>query len=142
MADALTKMLNLNKVLARLAKVPPTQAAAAGDQLKTEVDDLVEAQKRAAPVDPESDNPGNFRDSHRAYKNPDRPLSYRVINDAKDASGKPIASNIEQGHRTVDGKHVPGAHSFFATYRARKKGMRRRVLGASRKALKQIYPKD
>ncbi len=95
-------MLNLAKVTARLAKIPAQMKAAAAEQLKTEVDDLVAAQKRAAPVDPASPNPGALRDSIHAYPNPDRPLSYRIIADAKDAHGKFIAANIEQGHRARD----------------------------------------
>lgn len=135
-------MLNLARVLARLGKIPAAVTQAAGAQLKIEVDDLVEAQKRAAPVDPKSDNPGAFRDSIHSYENPDRPLSYRIIADAKDASGKPIGGNIEHGHKARDGSHVEAQPSFFPTYRARKKPMRRRLNAASRKALKQLYPKD
>lgn len=137
---ATAKMLNLEKTLERLAKVPAAMQAAAAAQLKVEVDGLVDAQKRAAPVDPQSDIPGNLRDSIHAYENPDRPLSYRIIVDAKDEDGKFIGSNIEHGHKARDGSHVPPQPSFFPTYRARKKGMKRRMLAASRKAAKQLFP--
>jgi hypothetical protein len=119
----------LEKVLRRYARLAPTQKSAVAKQLKAEVDDLVAAQKRAAPVDPNSDNPGKLRD---------RPLSYRILADAKDEDGKFIGSNIEAGHRARDGSHVPARPSFFPTYRARKKGMRRRLMAASRAALKQL----
>jgi hypothetical protein len=128
----------LEKVLRRYARLAPTQKSAVAKQLKAEVDDLVAAQKRAAPVDPNSDNPGKLRDSIHAYPNPDRPLSYRILADAKDEDGKFIGSNIEAGHRARDGSHVPARPSFFPTYRARKKGMRRRLMAASRAALKQL----
>ena len=61
----MTKMLNRQRVLARLAKVPAVIQEAAGRQLKIEVDDMVAAMKRAAPVDPNSKNPGNLRDKFR-----------------------------------------------------------------------------
>jgi hypothetical protein len=134
------KMLNVDKVKARLARVAAAVIDAVEAQLKIEVADLVEAQKRAAPVDETSKTPGNFRDATRAYKTPNRPLSYRVINDAKDEDGAPIAQHIEHGHKAKDGTHVPPQPSFFPTYRARKKGMQRRLKAAARKAIKQIYP--
>lgn len=127
----------LDKVLARFKRLPERQVQAVGKQLKTEVNDLVSAMQRAAPVDPQSKDPGNFRDSIHSYPNPDRPLSYRILADAKDEDGKFIGSNIEFGHRARDGSHVPGRASFFPTYRARKKPMRRRLMAASRRALKE-----
>lgn len=136
----MAKVSNLERVLARLAKVPASIKEAAARQLLTEVGDLVAAQKRAAPVDDGSDNPGALRDSLHFYENPRRPLSYIILGDAKDEDGKFIGSNIDAGHRTKDGKHVPGAHFFFTTYRARKKPMRRRLSAASRKAAKAAFP--
>ncbi len=138
MADA--KMLNLERVKARLRAVPAAMQKAAASQLKIEVDDLVAADKRAAPVDDASENPGNFRDSIHAYKNPHRPLSYIVIADAKDKDGKFIGANIEQGHRARDGTHVPGRPSFWPTYRARRAGMKRRMAAKSRAAAKTLFP--
>lgn len=134
----MTKMLNRQRVLARLAKVPAVIQEAAGRQLKIEVDDMVAAMKRAAPVDPNSKNPGNLRDSIHAYPNPDRPLSYRIIADAKDEKGRPIGSNIEHGHRALDGTHVPASPSFYPTYRARKRAAKRRMSAAVRRAIKQL----
>lgn len=136
----MAKMTNLERVLARLAKVPDAIKKAAANQLVIEVSELVAAQKRAAPVDEKSDNPGALRDSLHFYENPRRPLSYIILGDAKDEAGKFIGSNVDAGHRTKDGQHVPGAHFFFTTYRARKKPMRRRLLAASRKAAKAAFP--
>ncbi len=124
---------------ARLAKIPKAVKDAVAGQLIVEVDGFVAAAKRAAPVDPKSDNPGEFRDSIRAYPNPKKGLSYHVIVDAKDEDGKPIAAHIEQGHRAVDGTHVAAQPSFFPTYRARRKGMKRRVTAKGRKAIKDTY---
>lgn len=137
---ASAKMLNLAKVNARLGRLPEALKSAVRDQLKTEVDDLVGAMKRAAPLDEFSPEPGKLRDSIHAYENHDRDLSYRVIADAKDEQGRFIGQHVEFGHRAEDGTHVPARPSFYPTYRARRTGMRRRVSAAARKAIKQMYP--
>lgn len=134
MADA--KMIRNTKVWARFNAIPDQIAADVGKQLDIETSDLVEAQKRAAPVDIKDDNPGQFRDSIHKYSTPNRPLSYRIIADARDEHGNFIGPHIEHGHMAVDGKHVPAKPSFFPTYRARLKGMRRRLSAAGRKAIK------
>jgi hypothetical protein len=134
MADA--KMLNRAKVLARLRSLPTAVQIGVGSQLAKEVEDLTEAIQRAAPVDGASREPGELRDSVHFYPTPDRPLSYRVLADAKDESGDFIGSHVEAGHRTADGEHVPASPFFFPTYRARKKPMRRRLSAAATKAAK------
>lgn len=134
------KMLNLQRVLARLAEVPEAVQKAVDDQLRIEVSGLVAAQQRNAPVDETSDNPGELRDSIHFYKNPDRPLSYRVLADARDKKGKFIGSNVEAGHRARDGTHVPARPFFFAIYRALKRPMKRRVAAAARNAARQAFP--
>lgn len=138
MADA--KMLNRDKAMAKLAQVPQFVQDAVAYQLEDEVNGLVEADKRAAPVDPTSEDPGNFQRSIHAYENPDRPLSWRIIVDAKDKRGAFIATSVEQGHKAADGTQVPGRPSFFPTYRARKPGIRRRLAAAARKAAKVMFP--
>lgn len=138
MADA--KMLNKAKVIARLGRLPAALKAAVAAQLKTEAEDLVAAQRRAAPVDQLEPHAGAFRDSIHEYPNPDRELSYRVIADARDDKGHLIGKHIEHGHLAADGSHVPAKPSFFPTYRARKKGMRRRLSAAARKALRTEFP--
>lgn len=139
MADPFIKLLNLAKIKAKIAKLPAVAAAAIEPKLKVEVDDLVSAQKRAAPVDEASKSPGAFRDSIHAYPNESRVLSFIVLADAKDEDGKFIGSNIEQGHRTPDGQHVAGKPSFWPTWRARKPGMKRRLSKAGRDAIKQYW---
>jgi hypothetical protein len=140
MADA--KLLNLKAVQARLARVPKAAQEALRKQMKTEADDMVDAIKRAmdAQYDDTADhNHQKLRDSVHAYPNPDREISYRILADARDAAGKFIGSNVEQGHRTVDGGHVAASPSFFPTYRSRKKAMKRRLSKAARDAVKQAY---
>ena len=135
-------MLNKAKVLARLSATPEALKGPVGEQLLKETDDMVDAMKRAAPVSSSLEaKPGQFRDSIHAYENPDRQLSYRIIADAKDDKGEFIGPHIEHGHRARDGTHVPASPSFFPTYRARKKPMRRRLAAVVHKTLKTLYPK-
>lgn len=136
----MAKMLNLERVLARLAAVPEAIREAVEAQLRAEASELVAAQQRNAPVDETSDNPGELRDSIHFYRNPDRPLSFRILADAKDDDGKFIGSNVESGHRARDGSHVPARPFFFPTYRARKRAMKRRLSDAAVKAAKRAFP--
>ncbi len=138
-----TKMLNVEKIKARFRALPDLVKVAVGTQLAKEVEDLVDAQQRAAPVDELEDHPRAFRDSIHFYPTPDRPLSYRIIADARDPkTGQFIGSHIEAGHKARDGSHVAAKPSFFPTYRARKKGMRRRINAAGRKAIKAAFPSE
>lgn len=139
MADA--KMLNLQRVLARFAKLPQQLKVDVGSQLAKEVEDLTEAIQRAAPVGHDLEKtPGELRDSVHFYPTPDRPLSYRILADARDAKGDFIGAHVEQGHKAPDGSHVPRQPFFFPTYRARKRGMRRRLSAAGRKSVKAQFP--
>lgn len=135
------KVLNLAKIQARLAKLPAAATVALKAQLKTEVDDLVGGIKRSMDAQYESDSGDHqrLRDSVHEYPNPDREISYFVTADAKDAAGKFIGSNVEQGHRAVNGEHVAAQPAFWPTYRARKKGMKRRLSAAARKAIRQEW---
>lgn len=141
MADA--KLLNLAKIQAKLAKVAPATQAALRDQLKTEATDMVSAIQRAMDVAYTGQNDKDLtrlRDSVHAYEDPDRVIAYRILADAKDADGKFIGSNVEAGHRTVDGGHVAGRAAFYPTYRARKKAMQRRLRKAARDAIRNAAP--
>jgi hypothetical protein len=139
MADV--KLQNLKAIQARLALVPAAATKALKAQLKTEADDLVEAIKRAMSAQYETHDHGHqsLIDSVHTYPNPDREISQRILADAKDENGKFIGSNVEQGHRTVDGGHVAARPAFWPTARARKKAMKRRLSKAARDAVKQSY---
>lgn len=139
MADA--KVTGLKQIQARLAKVPKAATEALRKQMKTEADDMVSAIQRAmdAAYDHQDNGHQKLRDSVHDYPNPDREISYRILADAKDAEGKFIGANVEQGHRTVDGKHVAGRPAFWPTYRARRSAMKRRLSKAARDAVKQTY---
>lgn len=140
MAASAFKLANLAKIEARIRRMNPVTVIALRDQLKTEVDGLVAAIKRAAPYDGETaDADQHLRDSVHAYPNRDRVISYRIIADAKDEKGDFIGSHVEAGHRTVDGRHVAGRPFFFPTYRAHKKGIQRRLSKAARDAEKRTF---
>jgi len=135
-----TKMLGLDKVKARLAALPIRVQVAVGSQVAKEVEDLTEAIKANAPVGTDLEKqPGQLRDSVHFYPNRDRPLSYYVIADAKDDKGEFIAPHVEHGHKARDGSHVPRVPFFFPTYRARKKGMKRRISAAARKSATDTF---
>ena len=140
---ASAKMLNREKIVARLLRIPTAVKAPVAETLKIEVDELVAAMQRAAPVGgPMDPHPGAFRDSIHAYRNPDRDLSWRIIADAKDEHGHFVGKHIEYGHVSPDGVHVPASPSFWPTYRARRKAMRRRLNAAARKVIKSLFPKE
>ncbi|MDR3512624.1 MAG: hypothetical protein P4L73_13395 [Caulobacteraceae bacterium] len=120
-------------------KLPPILKQAMAVQLKSEVTGLVDAMRRAAPVSDDLEKtPGQFRDSIHEYENPSRELSYRIVADAKDVKGAFIGPHIEFGHLARDGSHVPPKPSFFPTYRAWKRPMRRRMNAAARGAVKRL----
>ena len=139
---ATAKMLNLERTLARMRKLPEMVKQAVGTQLAGEVEDLTEAIQRAAPVNDLDEYPGQLRDSVHFYPNPDRPLSYRILADAKDPKGNFIGPHVEHGHKARDGSHVPRVPFFFPTYRARKKQIKRRISAAGRKAIKAEFPTE
>lgn len=143
MADA--KVVNLAKITARLARVSPAVQKALKDQLKTEADEMVSAIRRAMDVAYAGQNDKDLtrlRDSVHAYENPNRVIGQVIIADAKDAAGKFIGSNVEAGHRAVDGTHVAARPSFFPTYRARKAAMKRRLNKAARTAVRAEFPQE
>lgn len=155
---ASAKMLNLERVKARLRRLPQAMKAAVEEQLTAEAEELAAAMRRAAPV-----ITGALRGSIRV-EDGDRPLSKKVIAggvpetrkrvrkgvaDADFAKAKATGGfkgefdysrGVEFGHRTPAGGHVAAEPFFYPTYRARKKAMRRRLTTAARKALKKIYP--
>lgn len=140
MADA--KLLNLKAVQARLARIPKSAERALRARLPKEVDDgLIPAIKSAmaAQYDTTDHNHQSIIDSVHSYANPDREISIRVIVDAKDAEGKFIASNVEQGHRARDGSHVAAQPAMWPTWRAFKGGMKRRLSKDARDAVKRDY---
>lgn len=133
MADA--TIAGREALLARLAKIPEVTQAAAARALKAGVDELVEAEKRAAPVSDLEGHPGELRDSIVAYANPDRPLSWRIIVGARDAAGRLYGRYVEFGHGNARPRPF-----FFPTYRAQKKRIRSQVFSEVRQALKTLFP--
>ncbi len=138
----MAQMKGVERTLAAFKRLPQEVVTDVGTELAGQVEDLTEAIQRAAPVNDLDETPGQLRDSVHFYANPDRPLSYRILADAKDNKGEFIGPHVEHGHKARDGSHVPRVPFFFPTYRARKKTIRRRLRSAARKALKRLFPKE
>lgn len=138
---ATAKMIRNANVWKRFDSLPAALTEKVGAQLAIEVEDLVMAIQRAAPVSVELEkHPGALRDSVHDYANPERPMSYRVIADAKDDHGAFIGQHVEFGHLATNGKPVPASPFFFPTYRARKKGMKKRLMTTARQVIKSQLP--
>lgn len=135
------KMLNRDRLLAKMRRVPEHVLQPVEAQMDVEAPRLASQIRDNAPVDETSPDPGKVRASVRAYKTPGRRGSYRIIADAKDPDGKPVATHVEQGHRAPDGSHVPAQPFFFPTYRANRKGIQRRLKAVARKAIRAEFPR-
>lgn len=157
---AKAKMLNLDRVLARLDRLPQLLIDALERQLDVEARDLAAAVKRAAPIGETT----NLQQSVRVERG-DHVLSQAVVVGDTPQTRKKIRSKvrdsdfaearlsggnkgeydyalaIEYGHRAADGSHVPAQPFLFPTYRARKKGMRRRLKAAARKVIRKEFPR-
>lgn len=135
---------NLDRWLARISKIPDAVKEAAEGQLHAEAGDLVAAQKRAFRAvhsgNQAEEGTRQYEAAIRWEENPRKPLSVTVVADPKDEKGHGWAPHDEFGHKAPDGSHVPANPSFFPTYRARKKGIKRRMNTATRKAVKAIWP--
>ena len=137
MAEA--KFVNKEKILARFARTPPIIEAAAATALKTQVDDMTAALKRAAPISELEGHPGELRDSIAANATPGRVQSYRIVAWARDAQGKLNGRYVEFGHTAKGGKFVHAVPFWFSTYRARKREMVRKIRGEVRAAIKANF---
>ena len=131
---------NLERTLARIRAIPAHVQAAAVAALENEMKALVEAEKRVCPRgDDARGSPAHLADSIRYYRAGTgaagrETLKFIMIADAKDSHGRLIGASVEHGHIAANGTHVPGAHFWFAVYRARKRAMRRRLLAATKRA--------
>jgi hypothetical protein len=140
MADA--KLTGLANVQARLTRVPVAAREALRKQLHTEVNDgFIPAVKGAmeAQYDHQDNDHERLIDSVHSYENPNREISLVVIADAKDSEGHFIGSHVEQGHKTPEGKHVAAQPAMWPTWRAFRKGMRRRVSKAARDEIRKTW---
>jgi hypothetical protein len=137
---AAAKFVNRDKILARFAKMPASVQATAGSTLKVQVDDLLAALKRAAPVSPLEGTPGELRDTIEVYANESRVLSFRIIAAAKDSKGRFYGRYVEFGHTAADGVFIAAQPFWFSTYRAWKRGMVAAIRRAVRDQLKAEFP--
>lgn len=133
MADA--KMLGKQRMLERIRSIPAVARVAAEKPLEEEVGAMEAALKRAAPVGhPLEAHPGELRDKIEMYRNPDRPLSWRIIAGARDAAGRLYTRFVEFGHGAA--APVP---FWWPTYRANIKRLRTKCYAATRKALQALF---
>lgn len=133
---------NLEQIKARLARMPAGVQEAAQAKLKDQVEQLVEALKRAAPKSDLEQHPGQLRDSIEASEARKRVLSWRVVAWARDEKGRLFARYVEFGHTArKSGRYVPAQPFWFSTYRAWRRGMFAAVRQAVRDRIKQDFPK-
>ena len=137
----MAKMTNLERRIARMNSFPAEVQAAVETQLEKEVNLMVAAMKRAAPVSDFEDQPGELRDSITAYPVQGRPASWRIIVKAQDSKGRYYGSYVEFGHNKPDGTRVPADPFFWPTYRAPKRGLRARILRPARKLIREMFPR-
>lgn len=136
MADA--KIVGRERLFARFSAIPEAIRAEAEGPLQAGVEDMRDALKRAAPVEAAAQyekHPGELRDSIEAYRNPDRPLSWRIIAGARDEAGRLWARFLEFGH----GSAAPSPF-WFPTYRARRKAMRSKMVAAAKRGIRKLFP--
>lgn len=152
------RILNREKFKARLANLPAAIVRELEVPFGVEVESLAEAVKRAVPV-----KTGVLQSTVRVEAG-DNPLTKRIVVGGVPATRKKVrkgvkdsdfakakaagnftgeydyALGVEFGHRTEGGEHVPAEPFLFPTYRARRKGMSRRLKAKARKAVKQQFP--
>lgn len=134
MADA--KLIGKERMLARIRSIPLVVREAAEKPLEEEVDAMVAALKRAAPDGTQWEvHPGQLKAEIVKYRNPDRPLSWRVMSVARGVDGSLYGRFVEFGH----GLAAPSPF-WWPTYRAQIKRLRTRCFAATRKALKLLFP--
>lgn len=134
MADAEIK--GKAAVLARIGRIPQVVRDAAEKPLEEAVEEMASALRRNAPVAVEYEkHPGQLRESIEKYRNPDRPLSWRVIAGARDKFGRLFGRFVEFGHGNAGPRPW-----WFPTYRAHKKRLKTKVFTAVRKALRLLFP--
>jgi HK97 gp10 family phage protein len=139
----MARMIGLEQLVARLEKLPAAIRKAVEDQVQAEADQLVGALRRAAPVSGDLEaRPGELRDSIEAYEVPGNQLRRRIIVGARDRKGRLYGRYVEFGHTGPGGKYVPASPFFFPTYRAQRKGIRRRIGQAVRRAIKAQFPES
>jgi hypothetical protein len=137
-ADA--KFVNKDKILARFAKMPAIIQATVEESGKGQIDQLVAALRRAAPVSELEGHPGELRESISAAPTPGRIASWRIVAWARDAQGRLYGRFVEFGHTTRGGKFVHASPFWFSTYRAWKPGMLRKVKADVRAAIRANFP--
>lgn len=148
---AKTGVEGVDRAIAKLRRALPRITGAAVRQIEKEAKDLADAVRQAAPEGPT----GNLKKSVEARQVSPTAWEVRAGGElttkkvragvkAKDIAKAKVAQNnkgefdyargVEFGHRTPDGEHVPAHPFFYPTYRARKGGIRKRILASAQQA--------
>lgn len=155
MADA--KMSGLERVKARLARIPQAVQDAAFVELTRQTNSLADKIRQTVPVDT-----GALKSTIRVTPGR-RPLSLRIVaggwattdkirtrvkdsdfltallSGTANAGAYDYARAVEFGHLSKNGSVVPARPYFFPIYRWKKKSLKRAVGAAGRKAAKKIF---
>lgn len=126
---------NREPVMRVFRRLPQALVEPLDKELEKAAEDLVQLQKRLAPITDEiQKHPGQLKASVHKYRTPGRPLSWRILADAKDDKGNFFGPHVEFGHLAPDGSHVPPQPFFFPAYRSMKREIQRRLRKAARDA--------
>lgn len=140
------RIKGLDKIQAKLAKLPDAVVEQVREALSESCDALVEEMKAIAPASDLEPHPGALKE---AIKKEDgrHALSFDVTCNPVGVDGKHYGAHVEFGHVLKGGKEnhlaktakkVPPEPFFFPAYRHQAKAIRRRVRAASSRAIKSL----
>jgi len=125
------------RLMRRFDRMTPAVRAAVAPVVMEEARGMADQIIRIAPYDPAEDDGQHVRDGVRVEEGRLGDISAVVISDAKDAEGRPKAPRVELGHMAANGVQVPASPSFYPVVRASKKGVKKRIAAAARKAIRK-----
>lgn len=112
---------NLDKVEARLARLPEGLVAALQPAITKGANDFATATRAICPVAPEFErHPGELKESIHVEAGAVA-LGAKVVVDAEDEDGRYYAAHVEYGHRTKKGGHVSAKPFFWPSWQHEKR---------------------
>lgn len=130
---------NLDRVLAKLARIPDAVREELRKELAETARDIVTEMKARAPVAPEFErHPGELRE-HIASRPGRMELAVQVVCDPRTEHGVGYAPHVEFGHRTKDGGHVPPKPFFYPVLREQKRKAARRIRAAAKRGMQRAW---
>ncbi len=127
------------RAMKRLADMPVGIKEAVRDRLDIEGADLVEFIKPLVPIS-EDEIPGELRDSVEWHRTPRTDRIGVVVTEGYNQPNDPQnrkARAVEHGRGGA--KPMQAQPHFFPSYRARKKGIKSRVMSAGRKVIRSMW---